>query len=135
MKDHLYLDNYDGFRKFANDGSTISSELQTQHIFLGDQRIALIGLDSTPGITDSLPLVHYLIEDQLSSASLELDDIGQLISYEEFSPYGSTTYFATTQVNMPKWYRFSAKERDSEIGLSYFGRPVFDAVAWEMVVT
>ena len=45
----------------------------------------------------------------------------QIISYEEYSPYGSTTYQAVNGALKPaaKRYRFTSKERDDESGLSY----------------
>ena len=53
--------------------------------------------------------------------SLELDDDARIISYEEYSPYGSTTYQAMNeQIKAArKRYRFTGKERDEETGLNY----------------
>ena len=46
--------------------------------------------------TDGSPaqLIRYQFGNHLGSASLELDDAGQIISYEEYYPYGSTSYQA-----------------------------------------
>ncbi len=58
----------------------------------------------------------------LGSASLELDDRAQIISYEEYYPYGSTSYQAArNQTETPKRYRYTGKERDEETGLAYHG--------------
>ncbi len=54
---------------------------------------------------------------------LETDDNGNIISYEEYHPYGTSSY----RVSKPgsdislKRYRFSGKERDDETGFYYFG--------------
>ena len=53
---------------------------------------------------------------------LELDDQAQIISYEEYTPYGSTSYQAVrSQTETPKRYRYTGKERDEESGLDYHG--------------
>ena len=39
-------------------------------------------------------LIRYQFGNHLGSASLELDDQAQIISYEEYTPYGSTSYQA-----------------------------------------
>ena len=46
----------------------------------------------------------------------------QIISYEEYTPYGSTSYQAVrSQTETPKRYRYTGKERDEESGLYYHG--------------
>ena len=46
----------------------------------------------------------------------------QIISYEEYYPYGSTSYQAVrSQTETPKRYRYTGKERDEESGLYYHG--------------
>ena len=39
-----------------------------------------------------VPLVRYQLGNHLGSASLELDEKGALISYEEYHPYGTTAF-------------------------------------------
>lgn len=53
--------------------------------------------------------------------SLELSDTGQVLSQEEYLPYGSTVFSASSQsLKVLKRYRFSSKELDTETGLYYF---------------
>src|SRR5207247_7888059 len=67
-------------------------------------------------------LIRYQFGNHLGSASLELDDQAQIISYEEYVPYGSSTYQAVrSQTETPKRFRHLGKERDEESGLYYFG--------------
>jgi RHS repeat-associated protein len=67
-------------------------------------------------------LIRYQFGNHLGSASLELDDQAQIISYEEHAPYGSSTYQAVrSQTETPKRYRHAGKERDEESGLYYYG--------------
>ena len=90
------------------------------------QRIALVETKTTDISVpaSSLPetLIRYQFGNHLGSASLELDDNAQIISYEEYTPYGSTSYQAVrSQTETPKRYRYTGKERDEESGLYYHG--------------
>jgi hypothetical protein len=61
-------------------------------------------------------------------ASLELAHQVQIISCEEYSPYGSTPFQAVRiQTETPKRYRYTGKERDEGSGLHYHGAR-YDAV-------
>ncbi|MBO1349469.1 MAG: hypothetical protein EBE86_019705 [Hormoscilla sp. GUM202] len=67
--------------------------------------------------------VRYKLENHLSSAVMEVDDGGQIISYEEYFPYGGTSFVAgrsLAEVKL-KQYRYSCKERDASTGLYYYG--------------
>ena len=51
-----------------------------------------------------------------------MDDQAQVISYEEYHPYGTTAYEAArSQTETPKRYRYTGKERDDESGFYYHG--------------
>ena len=66
--------------------------------------------------------MRYQFGNHLGSAVLELDDQSAIISYEEYFPYGATSYQAvTSQTDLPKRYRFTGKERDTENDLYYHG--------------
>jgi RHS repeat-associated protein len=54
---------------------------------------------------------------------VELDETGRIISYEEYYPYGSTSYQAMEAriKTAAKRYRYTGKERDEETGLFYHG--------------
>ncbi len=67
--------------------------------------------------------IRYQYGNHFDSVSLETDDTGQVISYEEYFPYGGTNFVAgnsQTEVNL-KEYRHSGKERDDTTGLFYYG--------------
>ena len=67
-------------------------------------------------------LIRYQFGNHLSSAMLELDAAAQIISYEEYYPYGSSSYQAVrSATETPKRYRYTGMERDEETGLSYHG--------------
>ena len=87
------------------------------------QRIALVEtrtLDTAATTRRHDNSIRYQFGNHLGSASLELDEQAQIISYEEYTPYGSSTYQAVrSQTETPKRYRYTGKERDEESGL-YF---------------
>jgi RHS repeat-associated protein len=74
-------------------------------------------------------LIRYQFSNHVGSSSLELDERARVISYEEYSAYGSTTFQSIgSNVETPKRYRFTGKERDEENGFSYHGRRYY--VPW-----
>ena len=80
-------------------------------------------IESGSAISDPQSLIRYQFGNHLGSASLELDDDGESISYEEYYPYGTTSYQAVdsaAEVSL-KRYRYTGKERDEETGLYYHG--------------
>jgi RHS repeat-associated protein len=69
------------------------------------------------------PIQRHQYGNHLGSASLELDEAAAVISYEEFHPFGTTSYAANDagiEVST-KRYRYIGKERDEETGLYHLG--------------
>jgi RHS repeat-associated protein len=68
-------------------------------------------------------LIRYQLGNHLGSASLELDAVGAIVSYEEYLPYGGTSYQAVDAKirAAAKRYRYTGMERDEETGLAYHG--------------
>ncbi|WP_159032298.1 MULTISPECIES: SpvB/TcaC N-terminal domain-containing protein [unclassified Streptomyces] len=117
--ERIYLDGTEIHRRHGRDPLV----RETLHLTDGDRRIALVET-RTQGTEPGVPprLVRYQLGNHLGSATLELDHTAQVITYEEYTPYGSTSYQATrSQTETPKRYRFTAKERDEESGLYYHG--------------
>lgn len=67
--------------------------------------------------------IHYQLGNHMGSASLELDENGQIITYEEYFPFGGSSFMAgkSTREIQLKHYRYSGKEHDDFTGLYYFG--------------
>ncbi len=65
---------------------------------------------------------RYTVDDHLGSATLELDDVGDVISHEGYYPYGGTAWWAARSEldARDKTMRYSGKERDAT-GLYYYG--------------
>ena len=67
--------------------------------------------------------LRYQLDNHLGSVALEVNDDAQIISYEEYFPYGGTAFIAgknQKEVKL-KEYRYSGKERDDSTGLYYYG--------------
>ena len=95
------------------------------------RRVALVetrtldagGADQAPRQT-----IRYQLDNHLGSACVELDEQAQIISYEEYAPYGNSTYQAVrSQTEAAKRYRYTGKERDEESGLYYHGARYYAA--------
>ncbi len=122
MKERIYLGGCEIYREYANDGSSVELERETLHIMDDKQRIALIETRTQGNDDSSVQVIRYEFGNHLDSASLELDDHAQIISYEEYLQYGSTSYQAVrSQTETSKRYRYTGKERDEESGLYYYG--------------
>jgi RHS repeat-associated protein len=120
LKERIYLGGFEVYREYDGSGTTITLERETLHVMDDKQRVALVetrkqGSDGSPA-----QLTRYQFGNHLGSACLELDDQAQIISYEEYYPYGSTSYEAVRNQNeIPKRYRYTGMERDEESGLEY----------------
>ena len=110
-------------RRDRHQPQTATLERETLHVMDDKQRIALVEtrtLDTRRQRPMPRQLIRYQFGNHLGSASLELDEQAQIISYEEYAPYGSSTYQAVrSQTETAKRYRYSGKERDNESGLYY----------------
>jgi RHS repeat-associated protein len=122
VEERLYLGGFEVYRK--RQSGEIKLERETLHIMDDKQRIALVETKTldTEDSKDLLnPVIRYQLGNHLGSASLELDCEGAVISYEEYYPYGSTSYQAgrtAAEVSL-KRYKFTGMERDEESGLEY----------------
>jgi RHS repeat-associated protein len=124
--ERIYVGGFEVYREYNGHAVWAKLERETLHVTDGQQRIALVetktvdadGPPSTP-----TPLIRYQLGNHLGSALLELDESGEVISYEEYYPYGATAYQAGRSLAevSQKRYRYTAKERDEETGFYYHG--------------
>jgi RHS repeat-associated protein len=129
-EERIYINDFEVYRKYSGNGTKVKLERQTLHIMDDTRRIALVET-RTHGEDDSQErVIRYQLSNHLGSSSLELDEVGRIISYEEYYPYGSTSYHATqNDIEIPlKRYRYIGKERDKENGFYYCGARYF--VPW-----
>ena len=119
-----YIGDWEVYDNVDSGTGSIILERETLHIIDDDNRIALI---DTPTINTTgsgeEQLLRYQFSNNMSTAALELDDAAAVISYEEYYPFGSTSFQggrSIAEVSL-KRYRFAGKERDDESGLYYMG--------------
>jgi RHS repeat-associated protein len=123
MNERMYLGGFEVYREYSGSSDSVMLERETLHIMDDQQRIALVETKTVTNPDDESPtqLIRFQFGNHLGSASLELDDKGGVISYEEYYPYGSTAYHAVDKgiKAAGKRYRYTGMERDDETGLSY----------------
>jgi RHS repeat-associated protein len=121
-EERIYLGNFEIYRKRVS--SAISVERESLHISDGTGRILLIETKTIDGgtpVTTPTGIWRYQLSNRIGSASTEITDEGDIISYEEYHPYGTTAYRAVdSSIDVSaKRYRYTGMERDEETGLSY----------------
>ena len=120
--ERIYLGGLDLYREYAADGTTITLERQTLHVTDGASVICRVETRTAGSDNGPARLARYQFGNHLDSALLELDGAAGVVSYEEYFPYGGTSYQAVAaQTGAPKRYRFTGKERDTENDLYYHG--------------
>jgi RHS repeat-associated protein len=121
--ERCYLGGFETFR--AYDAAGVDLRRDTLHVMDDKRRIALIETcTSEHGKVLAFPdsVKRYQFANHLGSASLELDGRCALLTYEEYSPYGNSTFQAGASAEVSlKRYRYTGKERDEENGFTYHG--------------
>ena len=119
----LYIDGLE-IRRQAS-GGTVEEEYRTIRVMDGERCLAerLHWTIGGPPAGVPSPQIRYQLENYLGSAVYELDGAGLIITYEEYFPYGTTSYIAGDNVAEVKLkhYRYAGNERDDGTGLYYCG--------------
>ncbi len=121
-EERYYVNGYEIYRKYTND--VLDFERKT--INISDDEKVFVRIEQKTGEN---PVIRYQYDNHLGSACLELDELGAIISYEEYHPFGTTSYRSgrtETEVSL-KRYKYCGKERDEEIGLYYYGMRYYAA--------
>jgi RHS repeat-associated protein len=122
--ERVYVGAYERYRERSGvslASSTVTLERETLHASDGSKRSAIIEtktVDTSVANLTPTPLFRFQFPNHVESACLETDESGTIISYEEYYPYGGSSFRAG---DTDKRYRFAGKERDEETGLYYFG--------------
>ena len=98
----------------------------------GKRRIALVETRTQGNDGSSPQLIRYQGEND-GSASLELDDGGRVISYEEYYPYGNSSYQAVRSAVeiAAKQYRYTVWSATKRVGSVITGDKGLCSVAGE----
>ncbi len=119
-----YFLQWELYLEYKTGTSMVSLERETLHIMDGTNRVAFIDTPIiVPHGSGEVQLLRYQFSNHLSTASLELDVSAAIISYEEYYPYGNTSFQcgrSGAEVSL-KRYRYAGKERDEETGFNYHG--------------
>jgi RHS repeat-associated protein len=122
IETRYYIGNYEVFRKEVNQ----SLELERTTLNINDDEKVFVRVEQETGEGE---IVKYQYDNHLGSACLELDKEGEIISYEEYHPFGTTSYRSgrsETEVSL-KRYKYCGKEKDEETGLYYYGMRYYAA--------
>jgi len=127
--ERIYLGGYELYRRIV--AGAVVEEIESHHLFEGEQRVLLVDdVITASGMANPRPdglsvkkqtLFRYQYSNHLGSACLELDHEAEVISYEEYHPYGTSAYRAMKSgiEAPPKRYRYAGMEVDDETSLSY----------------
>ncbi|KAG9605253.1 hypothetical protein KCU77_g1177, partial [Aureobasidium melanogenum] len=145
-KETIFLDSLEIHRVYKGDGSTVKTTTNTSLIRAGPEAedgvpaVADDGNENDDDVgnddsdchserdeqrhdqhpprqqkppNDTQPLLRYHC-----NPSLETDNKGQVVSYEEYTPFGVSVVLACkSQTEAPRRYRFASYRRDRETGL------------------
>ncbi len=124
--ERIYIAGYETYRTYQ--ANTLDFERETLSLLDEGHRFVMIetvkqNTNTTPPLWEGVGkrFVRYQLHNHLGSAVLELDVTAQVISYEEYHPYGTTSYQSmnTSIKAAAKRYRYTGMERDEETGLEY----------------
>ena len=120
---YYYICGFEIVRVYANTSveATVVNEFQT--ISVSDDEKVFLRMESKINNGQATTVLRYQYDNHLGSACLELSDNGSIISYEEYYPFGQTSYYTSSgsiEVSL-KRYKYCGKERDEETGLYYYG--------------
>ncbi|MEZ5936521.1 MAG: SpvB/TcaC N-terminal domain-containing protein [Alphaproteobacteria bacterium] len=123
-EERLYLGGFEIFR--TQNASGLQHRRETLDVMDDQRRIAMIEMlthDNGAAVAAPSSATRFQLADQVESVSIELNDQGQVITYEIFYPYGGTAFHAARSAAglSQKRYRFNGKERDEETGLYDYG--------------
>jgi len=116
----LYLGGFEIYREFDVSGD-VTQRRDSLHIMDDQSRVLLIETEKRDDdiLVAHDPTYRWQMSDHLGSAGIELDNIGVIISYEEYHAYGTTSWHWSSGDISQKRYRYTGMERDAESGLQY----------------
>lgn len=122
-EEYYYIGGYECYKSFTNEKEDSSKKRETVNI--SDDQKVFVRIESR----NDKSVTRYQYDNHLGSSCLELDENASIISYEEYYPFGATSYRSgknETEVSS-KRYKYCGKERDEETGLYYYGARYYAA--------
>lgn len=125
-KERFYLGPWETYRETTDLQGTPTLDLERETLHVDDAAGAACLIETKTVANGAVvvnPTSHlrYQHTNHLGTATLELTGAAEVISYEEYHPYGTSAYrAANSSVDVSaKRYRYTGKERDEETGLYY----------------
>jgi RHS repeat-associated protein len=125
-EERIYLGGYEVYRSWST-GANASLDVHrtTLHVMDDQRRVAMVEntIEDTDEDVPAGRRWRFQLDNHLGTATLELDHEGNVISYEEYHPYGTSAVRVQRSAAglSQKRYRYTGKERDEETGLYYHG--------------
>jgi RHS repeat-associated protein len=118
-EERIYVEGYELYKKHSG----ADAGLERVSLSLLDEGHRFVMIETRNDIDDGTEkqLTRYQLNNHHGSVVQELNAAAEVISYEEFHPFGTTAYKAqsTAIKAAAKRYRFTGMERDEETGLEY----------------
>jgi len=108
----------DGVFEFYTDETETQN---TIHIMDDKSRIATVRIGDAMG--DTTPAIKYVLENNIGSSMVLLDNTGAEVNEQEYYPFGETSFGSYSK----KRYQYVGKERDEESGMYYYGARYYSA--------
>ena len=110
----------------------LQEERETVHLSDSAGRVAMVETKTVDGgaaVGSPLARYRYQLDNHLGTVAVEVDEGGNVVSYEEYHPYGTSAYRAEgAAIGVSRRrYRYTGKERDEETGLYYHGARYYAA--------
>ena len=118
-EERIYVSGYEIFKKHTGT----DAGLERVSLSLIDKGHRFVMIETRNDVDDGTDkrVIRYALHNHVGSSALELDTVADVISYEEYHPYGTTAYQAKNSAirAAAKRYRYTGIERDEETGLEY----------------
>jgi RHS repeat-associated protein len=127
-EERIYLGGYEVYRRWSVGTPPAQDVLKvhrtTLHVMDDQRRVAMVEnalVDTIDGLSGRR--WRFQLDNHLGTATLEVDQAGKVISYEEYHPYGTSALRVqdSSAGVSQKRYRYTGKERDEETSLYYHG--------------
>lgn len=123
IEDSLYVGDVVVVRA-APEGQPATEQIVSLKLIVAGQCILVTSVTEPVAQQGSTRNYRYQLDDLLGSVNFELDDSGQIITYEEYYPFGGAAVIGGSNASEVerKRYRFTGKELDRATGFYYFGQ-------------
>ena len=93
--ERIYLGGFEIYREYAGDGTAVTLERETLHVMDDKQRVALVETRTAGDDGSATRLIRYQSATTSARPAWSWTRSAEVISYEEYYPYGSTSYQAS----------------------------------------